>query len=548
LKKWLSSVKKIRYLHPLLFGVMPVITLYSTNMNQIDAGQILRSILISCVGTATFLLLLWFILKDLEWAALVTSLIAILLFNYGRAYASASFFHEQYLLPRGILLDSDQLMMVSHIVLFTLWLLVGILGVLLFKRADVWRPQITQYFALLGIVAIFFPALKIFRYHVDLSTPSDIPDTAQTHDSGMQADASLPDIYYIILDAYGREDVLQDVYQYDNSPFLNQLQSLGFHVTSESRSNYSLTWLSIASSLNMDYMEQLMEFPTTDPMCIPLVSQHLASGEVLQFLKQRRYQTYAIATRFEPTEIRGADHYIYSEWYGLNGFESLMLRNSFFNLLYDVSSMLNGPLEHPGYRTHRDHVHFILDTLAQMPDEPGPKFVFAHILSPHPPFIFGPNGETVKQRLPYSIFDGDEYPGTEEEYLKGYRDQITYINGRIQDLVRHLIEDSEMAPIIILQGDHGPKSSMEGKQISYDVFKETVAILNAYYFPDGEYGALYPSISPVNSFRIVLNHFFNHGYDVLPDLTYFTTDPCGETMELLPEEDELDAYFENREN
>jgi hypothetical protein len=89
---------------------------------------------------------------------------------------------------------------------------------------------------------------------------------------------------------------------------------------------------------------------------------------------------------------------------------------------------------------------------------------------------------------------------------------------------------------------------MEGKQITYDVFKETVAILNAYYFPDGEYDALYPSISPVNSFRIVLNHFFNQDYDILPDLSYFTTDPCGETTELLPEEDELEAYFENREN
>ena len=527
---------------------MPVLTLYSTNMYQINAGQILRSILLSCVGTAAFLLLLWFILKDLEWAALATSLIAILFFNYGRASASVSLFHERYLLPRGILPDPDRLMMVSHIVLFTLWLLVGVLGVVLFKRAEVWRPQITQYFALLGIVAIFFPALKIFRYHIDLSNPTDIQDSAQTRDVEMQGDASLPDIYYIILDAYGREDVLQDVYQYDNSPFLNQLQSLGFHVTSESRSNYSLTWLSIASSLNMNYMEQLMEFPTTDPMCIPLVSQQLASGEVLQFLKQHGYQTFAIATRFDPTEIREADRYIFSEWYGLNSFESLMLRNSFFNLLYDVSSMLNGPLEYPGYRTHRDHIHFILDTLAQMPDEPGPKFVFAHILSPHPPFIFGSNGETLKQRLPYSIFDGDEYPGSEEEYLKGYRDQVSYINGRIQDLARHLIEDSEMAPIIILQGDHGPKSSMEGKQITYDVFKETVAILNAYYFPDGEYDALYPSISPVNSFRIVLNHFFNQDYDILPDLSYFTTDPCGETMELLPEEDELEAYFENREN
>ena len=291
-----------------------------------------------------------------------------------------------------------------------------------------------------------------------------------------------------------------------------------------------------------------MEFPSTDPMCLPLVTQHLASGEVLQYLRRQGYQIYALATNFELTEIRVADHYISSEWRGLNGLEALMIRNSFFALLYDVSLLINFPLEYPGHQAHRNHVHFILETLEQIPDESSPKFVFAHIISPHPPFIFGPNGEPVKQRLPYSVMDGDDYPGTKEEYLSGYRNQVTYINRRIQDLVQHLIEGSESAPIIILQGDHGPKSSMEGEQISYDVFKETVAILNAYYFPDGEYDELYPSISPVNTFRIVLNHFFNEDYDHLPDLTYFTNDPCGETIELLPEENELDAYFDNRED
>jgi hypothetical protein len=183
-----------------------------------------------------------------------------------------------------------------------------------------------------------------------------------------------------------------------------------------------------------------------------------------------------------------------------------------------------------------------------MPEEAGPKFVFAHILSPHPPFIFGPNGEPVKQRLPFSVWDGHEFPGTKEEYLNGYRNQVTYINGRIQNLVQHLIEVSEINPIIILQADHGPKSSMEEKQITYEVFKETVAILNAYYFPDGEYDEVYPSISPVNTFRIILNHYFNEDYDLLPDLTYFTTEPCGEIIELVPEENELETYFENRED
>jgi hypothetical protein len=528
---------------------MPVLTLYAANLTQVAGSQILRAMLISCSGTAALLLILWFTLKNLEVAALITSLITILFFNYGQAYASALVFYESYLLPKEIVLDYIQLRLVSHTILFTLWALVGILGIVLFKRAEMWHSQITKYFAILGIAAVLFQAINIFRHHTDLSARSDLPDTELVNNNWIQVDKSLPDIYYIIPDSYGRQDVLQEFFQYDNSPFLNQLQDLGFHVTTESRSNYSRTWLSLASTLNMDYMEQFMEFPSTDPTCVSLVSRHLAFGEVLQYLRRQGYQFYALASNFEPTQIRTTDHYIYSEWRGLNAFESLLIRNSFLALLYDVASFTNFPLEYPGYQTHRDYIHFILETLEQMPNESGPKFVFAHFVSPHPPFVFGPNGEPIRQRIPSIVWAGDDYHGTKEEYIVGYKNQMTYINSRILDLMQHLIVDSEIAPIIILQGDHGPKSSMDGTLVSYDVFKETMAILNAYYFPDGVYDTLYPRISPVNTFRIILNQFFNEDYALLPDLTYFTFDPCGgNRLELLPEESELEAYIDNRGN
>ena len=51
--------------------------------------------------------------------------------------------------------------------------------------------------------------------------------------------------------------------------------------------------------------------------------------------------------------------------------------------------------------------------------------------------------------------------------------------------------------------------------------KEQHAILNAYYFPGQKYELLYPSVSPVNSFRIVLNTFFGGTYELLPDRNYF---------------------------
>ena len=47
--------------------------------------------------------------------------------------------------------------------------------------------------------------------------------------------------------------------------------------------------------------------------------------------------------------------------------------------------------------------------------------------------------------------------------------------------------------------------------------------MNAYYFPDGDYRDLYQTITPVNTFRIVLNKYFGRDFERLPDRIYAYT-------------------------
>jgi hypothetical protein len=44
-----------------------------------------------------------------------------------------------------------------------------------------------------------------------------------------------------------------------------------------------------------------------------------------------------------------------------------------------------------------------------------------------------------------------------------------------------------------------------------------MSILNAYYFSDGPPRELYDSITPVNTFRVVFNHYFNANMPLLKD-------------------------------
>ena len=95
--------------------------------------------------------------------------------------------------------------------------------------------------------------------------PSGLPDV-----SGKR-----PDIYYIILDAYARNDALLDLHNFDNSDFLRELEQRGFYVATEATSNYKYTIQSIPSSLNMAYLDGLgVRIPSSRDDIIDISRSH----------------------------------------------------------------------------------------------------------------------------------------------------------------------------------------------------------------------------------------------------------------------------------
>jgi hypothetical protein len=166
------------------------------------------------------------------------------------------------------------------------------------------------------------------------------------------------------------------------------------------------------------------------------------------------------------------------------------------------------------YGADYDRTLFVFEKLTQLPiTVPGPKFVYAHLFVPHPPYVFGPNGEYVGNDARY--YEGPyRDPVDEAAYHQAYTDQLRYINSVLPDILNKIISQSEIEPIIIVQGDHG---------FWGDAYKR-LPILNAYYLPGkAAEQLLYPTITPVNSFRVVLNAFFNGQFELLPDKNYPTT-------------------------
>jgi hypothetical protein len=52
---------------------------------------------------------------------------------------------------------------------------------------------------------------------------------------------------------------------------------------------------------------------------------------------------------------------------------------------------------------------------------------------------------------------------------------------------------------------------------------ERFSILNAYHLPGIDDTAIPRSITPINSFRFILNLYFERDYDMLPEYSYYST-------------------------
>ena len=334
-------------------------------------------------------------------------------------------------------------------------------------------------------------------------------------------DENLPDVYYIILDGYGSQDVLKKYYNLDNRDFIDELNKLGFYVASESNTNYIQTSLSLCSSLNFDYIKSIR----IEERRIRKRSQLfncIRDSQVRRTLSARGYQTVAFQTPYEFISLSDAD--IFYESSRPSKFAGLVLDVTLARVLRRTETVKNRLYSLP-YQEHRKIILSIFEHLKDVPHMKGSFFVFAHVIAPHPPFVFDETGPISEFSTPFTLGDASDYVDSHsrQAYLEGYRGQLLYINGLVLDTISAILDQSENPPIIIIQGDHGPGAYLNWESLQDSKLDERFGILNAYYFPRNMYDNLYPSISPVNSFRIVLNSYFGEEQALLADRHYFST-------------------------
>ncbi len=495
-------MKKIAVIHPFLFAIIPVLFLFSHNINEVTYVEILVPLAITLCFTLLLTITARLVIKNHEKAGIIISLFLILFFSYGRMYTALENFQSEtlsiyrfrYLFP-----------ILSIPVIFCIyWILKT-------------NKNLTSLTKALNNMSFFLAALSllnigIYEYQTkNVLKEGDTIEIQKNNNIIANKGITSPDIYYIILDGYARSSTLKEIYGYDNTKFTGYLEKKGFYIGTKSFSNYAMTFLSLASSLNMEYINYLTEKEGIHSLDRKLAYKMIKNNRVMNFLKSKKYKFIHLGSGWDATNNNQYADIEFQNFGRWNGFSIALIKTTLLRPFVDHFSLFENDA--------RERVLSTFSKLAEVHQIKGPKFIFAHILCPHEPYVFGPKGVPVQPKA------GETAIEQKEKYLN----QLMFINQKVIVLINEILSKSTTSPIVLLQADHGSASTFATPMEigwanpSDTSLKERMRIFSAYHLPDDGNALLYDSISPANSFKLIFNHYFDTDYSLLNDRSYYST-------------------------
>ena len=338
------------------------------------------------------------------------------------------------------------------------------------------------------------------------AAPGAAPDTGLPTSTTAQK----RDVYWFIFDRYGSDHALDIAYNMEND-LTPWLRNQGFTVLDNSHANYVKTSLSLATTMQMTHLADMPGVPGPEATGSSFQTNQIRTSKVAQQFKALGYRYFNIGSWYGPTRTSPlADVNLHTP--APSEFTASLIEATALPAI-----LKRAGLGEVNVRTrHWENNQYGLAAVAGLRDEPGPKFVFTHILLPHTPYTHAADGHFLTP---------EEMVGRSSRTL--YVDQATYANTRIREITSGLLAlPEDERPIIILQADEGPGTTayQSTRMTTWDWNKATpddveakYGILNAWYVPGGTKVGLYPTQTSINTFPLLFRDYFGLPYDLRPD-------------------------------
>lgn len=381
------------------------------------------------------------------------------------------------------------------------------------------RPGVRRFAALAGAVLVIVPTVQLAVLEVQAAADATEPATSPAPGGFTEH----PDIYYIVPDGYGRADVLADHIGHDGSAFLDELRGRGFVVPAAATANYPMTYLSMAATLDMDYVVEAGPEALTGDRS-PYYHRLQGGSALHQRLRDEGYR-YAHAPPgtwegsqcsgmedlcVEPVSRRGA-----TAWLGEAEWALLQLTPAGTVAERLLTEWLDRPFADPAHVARTVH-DAGLD---------GPAFVQIHMLQPHPPFLFDARCRSVPQ-------DDHRLTDFRPEQTGEYMEALQCTNRQLLELLDAIEDDA----VVVIQTDHGPgfgiRWSAPFGEWSDRLVRERFTVLSAVRLPERCRGSVPDELSGVNVFRVVVACLEGREPDLLPDRWFLSSHGTSEVREL----------------
>ena len=403
--------------HPFAFALYFIFFLYVNNIDEVIPSALILPIVITVSIIGITLLIFWLVTKKSQKNSFYISFVIILFFTYGHVF----------LLLDGIEINGFDID--RHRYLLACYAIIFVLGIFIIKS----KIKISTFTPVSNAIAL----AVIFSVVINLPF-SDFLDSETNYVYDLENESPIfnselkPDIYYIILDEYAGNESLKNYFNFDNTEFHSFLKANGFHVTSNSKSNYLATALAAPSIMDMRYVHPSEE--NSDSINFnTIISGSYQQNDVMKFLNQNNYTTiYIYGGILE--EIQISDYNLCRDK-PITDFHTMLIqttvlwiiqRNEFISNLNEIRLCAFDELS-----TAREKFD-------------GPLFVFAHVKLPHDPFTLGANGENI---IPDKIDLGITSAGDKI----GYINQLKFSNKKIMEIIPKILKIQDMICMVILK-------------------------------------------------------------------------------------------------
>ena len=495
------SFKRSVIIHPILFAIFPILSIFSYNVRELSFQEIFLPLFLVLAFTVGIWISLRYILKNTRKSAFIISLLLVLFFSFGHVYN----------LVDDVTIDGLDIGKSRYLLVpFLISLVVGVYYFIRTNRKLNNATTITNFITITLILIVLanigtFYITNNENFYDDETIVNSFSTILDTESTFIQSDKSdLPDVYYIILDGYAGTNSLKEFLNFDNQEFVTFLNEQGFYVHPQSYSNYPTTPTSMAATLNMQYVNHLADIVGSDLDDMHPTFKIIQENLVIKKFKSKGYTLVSFNTDIvHLDETKKFDFYYCGD-------DTLLDNNVMNSILHQ--SIIGYFVEKVRYQEYRDDILCAFSELPEIKDIDEPTFLYAHFNMPHAPFIFSANGEPFDPARQSNLGSS----GNVDDYIN----YLKFTNMKIQKLVERLL-DTDEPPIIIIQSDHGSGFGIDWENPTDAMLKEKMSNFHAFYLPNGDSSLMSEATTPVNIFRVLFNSYFNEKYEILPDKIFW---------------------------